>query len=179
MTQTDNEALIHLPRIYSKSSYPSPSIELIASAKHRDNSASYAINIDVALNQINNLYHQLKQSCLNDSRNVDWVQIASIICKSIEVNLEFIKLTQATRLSTRKQPEFKVKDIACGPIATLSSHQLEIIKMVAKGYSNKQIASIKGIAVSSVNGQLCKAYRKLNVESRMQAVSLCKKFGAI
>ncbi len=52
----------------------------------------------------------------------------------------------------------------------LSSRELEILQLIAKGYSNKQIARVLGIKEQTVKNHLTSILRKLAVNDRTQAV---------
>jgi len=52
----------------------------------------------------------------------------------------------------------------------LSTRELEIIKLAARGMSNKNIATDLGLTVRTVKGHLANIFSKLNVGSRTEAV---------
>jgi len=52
----------------------------------------------------------------------------------------------------------------------LSTRELEIIKLAARGLSNKSIAADLGLTVRTVKGHLANIFSKLNVGSRTEAV---------
>ena len=52
----------------------------------------------------------------------------------------------------------------------LSTRELEIIKLAARGMSNKAIAADLGLTVRTVKGHLANIFSKLNVGSRTEAV---------
>ena len=54
----------------------------------------------------------------------------------------------------------------------LSNRQLEVLGLVAKGFSNHDVARILGISVNSVKDHLKNIYSILNVSSRTEASSL-------
>jgi DNA-binding NarL/FixJ family response regulator len=53
----------------------------------------------------------------------------------------------------------------------LTVRELEILKLVAKGISNKEIAGILAISPRSVTGYLTNVFNKLNVASRTEAIA--------
>jgi DNA-binding CsgD family transcriptional regulator len=55
---------------------------------------------------------------------------------------------------------------------TLTSRQLEILRYVARGYTDKQIAEVMGLSAQSVRNQLHTIYAKLNVHKRKHAVGV-------
>ena len=54
----------------------------------------------------------------------------------------------------------------------LSNHQLEVLNLVAKGFSNQDIADFLGIGVNGVKDHLKHIYAILDVSSRTEAASL-------
>ena len=54
---------------------------------------------------------------------------------------------------------------------TLAPREREILELVAKGYANKEIADKLAITLSTVCWYLNEIYKKLHVQSRMQAVN--------
>ena len=57
------------------------------------------------------------------------------------------------------------------PIASLSGRENEILELLAKGFSDKQMARHLMIAQSTVNDHLKSIYRRLGVHSRAEAVA--------
>jgi LuxR family maltose regulon positive regulatory protein len=62
-----------------------------------------------------------------------------------------------------------------GVIQLLSRREVEILRRIAHGLSNQVIADEMVIELSTVKSHLKHIYRKLNVESRTQAVALARK----
>jgi DNA-binding NarL/FixJ family response regulator len=54
-------------------------------------------------------------------------------------------------------------------IEQLTSRELEILKLLAKGYMYKEIADQLSITMSTVRSHVCAVYEKLHVHSRSQA----------
>jgi len=71
-------------------------------------------------------------------------------------------LKQAARYPTKSVP------LEAGE--RLSARELEIIKLAARGMSNKSIAADLGLTVRTVKGHLANVFSKLNVGSRTEAV---------
>jgi DNA-binding NarL/FixJ family response regulator len=52
------------------------------------------------------------------------------------------------------------------PLAELSRRQISVLKLVAEGYSNNQIAEERGTTVRAVEGMVSRIFRALGVESQ-------------
>ena len=65
------------------------------------------------------------------------------------------------------------------PRAELSARELEVLKLIAKGLRNKEIAATLGIAEPTVKIHIQKIFSKLNVIDRTQAVVLAVNRGII
>ena len=71
---------------------------------------------------------------------------------------------------------FSRRTAAQTPDAALSPREKEVLALVAKGYINKEIASMLGLTEHTVHGYLKQVYEKLHVRSRTEATM--KYFGA-
>jgi LuxR family maltose regulon positive regulatory protein len=63
------------------------------------------------------------------------------------------------------------------PVESLSDRELEVLRLVAAGLSDKQAAEKLFIAVGTVKRHLNSAYGKLGVHSRTQALARAKELG--
>ncbi|MFN3667620.1 MAG: response regulator transcription factor [Sediminibacterium sp.] len=61
----------------------------------------------------------------------------------------------------------------------LSSRELEVLELMALGYSNKEIASQLFVSPNTVKTHLSSIFEKLNVGKRLQAIDQAKKLGLI
>jgi DNA-binding NarL/FixJ family response regulator len=59
--------------------------------------------------------------------------------------------------------------------AELTNRQLEIFKLLQDGFDNQSIARELGLSIKTIENHLTRIYRKLNVQSRMEAVNIVKK----
>ena len=66
-----------------------------------------------------------------------------------------------------------------GPCKDLKAREIEVIKLVAKGITNKQIASMLNISVNTVGTHLSNIFRKIGAESRTEAAIIALKEGLI
>ncbi len=65
--------------------------------------------------------------------------------------------------------------INCEKIENLTKREFEILEYLSKGYSAKQIADLANISYHTVRVHLKNIYKKLQVNSNIEAVSLFKK----
>jgi DNA-binding NarL/FixJ family response regulator len=56
-----------------------------------------------------------------------------------------------------------------GELAQLTDRELEILRLLAKGYMYKEIAEHLAISMSTVRTHVCSVYEKLHVHSRTEA----------
>ena len=60
-----------------------------------------------------------------------------------------------------------------GPLAALTPRELEVLRLIARGLSNQEIADQVFVSINSVKTYIRSAYRKIGVRSRTQAVAWC------
>lgn len=87
-------------------------------------------------------------------------------------------------ITTKVMAEFsrlsRLKPVKIQPLAEpLSPREMEILRMVATGASNRDIAESLVIAEGTVKNHLTNILGKLNVKDRMQAVLKAREFGLI
>ena len=70
-------------------------------------------------------------------------------------------------------------DTLAGPLSVLSRRELEVVDLIASGYSNAEIASALFISVHTVNDHTKKIYRKLGVHSRLEVAALVNREMAV
>lgn len=74
-----------------------------------------------------------------------------------------------------RTPRVQVNDLA----VDLSSRELEVLRQVATGASNKEIADLLVIAEGTVKNHLTSILAKLDARDRMQAVLKAREYGII
>lgn len=92
---------------------------------------------------------------------------------------KLLRLAQAREISkdyiSKILAAFQETDIVSSPslqlVEPLSDRELEVLCLIADGLSNQEIADRLIIAVGTVKAHTVNIYRKLNVNSRMQAVA--------
>ena len=92
---------------------------------------------------------------------------------------------------TRKKPEVIIKEIevpAGGPFVVdqtrvsklgITPRELEILELIAKGMSNREIAEKLFVSENTVKTHSSRVFDKLGAKRRTQAVQLGKEFGLI
>ncbi len=70
-------------------------------------------------------------------------------------------------------------DAAIPTLTVLSKRELEVVDLIAIGYSNAEIANVLFISVHTVNDHTKKIYRKLNVHSRLEVAALVNRQKAL
>jgi DNA-binding CsgD family transcriptional regulator len=63
--------------------------------------------------------------------------------------------------------------------AVLTARETDVLRLVATGHSNKQIAVALGIGESTVKTHLLKVFEKLGVADRTRAVTLAMERGLL
>jgi DNA-binding NarL/FixJ family response regulator len=66
---------------------------------------------------------------------------------------------------------------AQAPVESLTNREVEVLRLVAKGWTNKAIGRALTISDRTVQGHLANIYGKLNVSSRTEAVTEALKQG--
>ncbi|MFA5702163.1 MAG: response regulator transcription factor [Advenella sp.] len=69
-------------------------------------------------------------------------------------------------LGERKTP------VITGLLCELSPPQLELLAMIAQGYSNQEIAIQKNLAVQTIKNQASAIFKLLNAKNRIEAISI-------
>jgi len=64
-------------------------------------------------------------------------------------------------------------------IESLSEREIEVLRLIAQGLSNREIAETLVLAVSTIKTHVNNIYRKLDVNSRTQAVAKSQQLGLI
>jgi DNA-binding NarL/FixJ family response regulator len=68
---------------------------------------------------------------------------------------------------------------APAPEAVLTAREIDVLQLVARGNSNKQVAAVLGIGESTVKTHLLNVFEKLGVADRTRAVTLAMERGIL
>jgi len=68
-------------------------------------------------------------------------------------------------------------DLADDPNSVFTKRQMDVIQLVAKGYSNKQISRVLNLSVHTVKEHMQNIFFKLEVDNRMLCVIRAKEMG--
>lgn len=89
----------------------------------------------------------------------------------------FEGLLAATRVQAAQYPKFLKAQIQL--IETLSLSENEVLKLLCKNLSNKEIGKILGIKISTVKSHVSSIFRKLGVKRRSQAKAIAEKLNLV
>ncbi|WES64445.1 response regulator transcription factor [Microbacter sp. GSS18] len=73
----------------------------------------------------------------------------------------------------------RMRQPAAAPAPALSARELDVLRLVARGRSNKQVAADLGIGESTVKTHLLRTFEKLGVADRTRAVTLAMEKGLL
>ena len=83
--------------------------------------------------------------------------------------------TNPTRTLTPKAPIAPYQITSIRPLPALTPREAEIVRLLRKGYSNKEIAQELGIAVTTVKWNMTNILGKFEVQSSRQLLALLAK----
>jgi LuxR family maltose regulon positive regulatory protein len=89
------------------------------------------------------------------------------------------KLLAALDAEKHERPPLHPRTSALLLVEPLSERELEVLRLLAAGLSNKEIAQTLVIAVGTVKNHLKNIYSKLDVRNRTQAVDRAREFGLL
>jgi LuxR family maltose regulon positive regulatory protein len=104
----------------------------------------------------------LARVALASGREAEGLALLSRLGRAAEAGGRLGRLAEIRRLS--HQARLSQNEV-------LSERELEIIRLIAEGCSNQEIASVLVLAVGTVKVHVHNLFRKLGVQSRTQAVS--------
>lgn len=80
----------------------------------------------------------------------------------------FDKSNENTQSTDNAETDF----CSVSPLSTLTRGELEVLKLIARGYTNSDIAKTMYISEHTVNDYTKKIYRKLDVHNRHAAAQI-------
>jgi LuxR family maltose regulon positive regulatory protein len=83
------------------------------------------------------------------------------------------------RLALTPDPISDQQAVISALVDPLSERELEILDLIASGLSNKEIADILVISVSTVKSHINNLYGKLGTHSRTQAIAIARNMGML
>jgi two-component system response regulator NreC len=75
--------------------------------------------------------------------------------------------------------EAQVRQSAPETIESLTPREIEILKLIVQGYTNRQMAEELGISIRTVEGHRANVLEKLGLQSRVELVRYAKQHGLI
>ncbi len=83
---------------------------------------------------------------------------------------ETVLSTQIFQQILKQVIKYPIKPIPLGTIDKLSKREMEILKLAARGMSNRDISLVLNLSLRTVKGYLAEIFSKLGVGSRTEAV---------
>lgn len=85
---------------------------------------------------------------------------------------EYLSPSLALALLQRREEQQQTAHLASADFAALTEREQQVLRFLAQGLSNKEIAARLYLSVRTVEGHLANAYAKLDVHSRTEAALL-------
>lgn len=85
---------------------------------------------------------------------------------------EYLSPSLALALLQRREEQQKTGEPTAADFAALTEREAQVLRLLAQGLSNKEIAARLYLSVRTVEGHLAHAYAKLDVHSRTEAALL-------
>lgn len=76
---------------------------------------------------------------------------------------------------TRRSTSWPIEE----PVVPLTPRELQILRLVARGFKNGEIAKQLGTRVGTVRNQISQILQKLGVENRVQAILKAASLGLV
>ena len=87
----------------------------------------------------------------------------------------YVTLDLASRLLIEAKGNALVQDPGLSEV--LSTRETQVLRHISKGRTNKEIAAELGLKMGTVKYYITQAFKKLNVDNRLQALQVFKKHG--
>lgn len=90
-----------------------------------------------------------------------------------------ISLTTTAKLMKRLSVSHCTLCLRASSNPMLTPRECEVLSLVARGMTNKRIASVLHISDNTVRNHLCSIYQKLNLKNRLQVAVYCVTHGLV
>ena len=123
-------------------------------------------------------------STSNAIGSVCGAQFSSVQTANLNVPVnDFLPVSVAVKLITcgpPSAPEAAASVVGRGAeVPVLSEREIEVVRLLAEGHSNRAIAGVLFLAEATVKTHLVRIYRKLGTENRASTVSEAVRLGLI
>ena len=89
------------------------------------------------------------------------------------------KIVRAFSQRAKVIPQPTITDQASGIVEPLTGRELEIIRLIAAGQSNREISQRLYLALSTVKGHNLRIFDKLQAQNRTEAVARAREMGLL
>jgi DNA-binding NarL/FixJ family response regulator len=96
----------------------------------------------------------------------------NLVCLPLNVNRDELAACVRRALMSDERGELSVEEVCSGPHGTLSTREQEVLRELAQGKTNREIADALWLSEDTVKSHLRRIYRKLGVATRAEAVAL-------
>lgn len=100
-------------------------------------------------------------------------------CAAREILPDYVHKLMAAFEARKSELEDQPAPAARRLVEPLSDRELEVLRLVAEGLSNREIAERLYLALSTVKGHNRVIYGKLNVQRRTEAVARARELGIL
>jgi DNA-binding NarL/FixJ family response regulator len=95
-----------------------------------------------------------------------------LVCLPLNVNRNELVACIREALVREERGELTTEELCSGPHGTLSTREQEVLRELAQGKTNREIADALWVSEDTVKSHLRRTYRKLGVGTRAEAVAL-------
>jgi NarL family two-component system response regulator LiaR len=96
----------------------------------------------------------------------------NLVCLPLNVDRDELAACVREALVRDERSDLTVEEICSGPHGTLSTREQEVLRELARGKTNREIADSLWVSEDTVKSHLRRTYRKLGVTTRSEAVAL-------
>jgi DNA-binding CsgD family transcriptional regulator len=96
----------------------------------------------------------------------------NLVCLPLNVDRHDLVACIREALTRDERGELTMEELCSGPHGTLSPREQEVLRELAQGKTNREIADALWVSEDTVKSHLRRTYRKLGVGTRAEAVAL-------